>query len=175
MPGSSPRRGRSLTARAVALVAALVVGAPAKPASAQFSDPCQVRCALVLGASAYTIAIGTVVGYGRATRGYSTRDVPLAIWGTTFAVVVVGGMALSGNGERQERAVYASGIGALGGALVGLALGPAFGEGDRSSKLAAVLVGAAAGAVVSGVYGALSYGEGAAGARPATIGVRIPF
>ena len=158
----------------VALAAALLIGSPPAPASAQFSDPCDFPCALVLGASAYTVAIGTVVGYGRATRGYSTRNVALGVWVTSFVAVTGGGMALSGNGERQERAIYASGIGALGGALVGLALGPTFDETDRSGKLAAVLVGAAAGALVGGVYGALSY-DGGATAQPASIGVRIPF
>lgn len=163
-----------MTSRAVALVAALAMGAPAAPASAQFSDPCQFRCALVLGASAYTIAIGTVVGYGRATRGYSTRNIALGIWGTSFAAVAGGGMALSGNGERQERAVYASGLGAMAGALAGFAIGPTFEERDRSGKLAAVLVGAAAGALLGGVYGALSYDSGA-GPQPAQMGVSIPF
>jgi hypothetical protein len=163
-----------LTGRAVALVAALVTAASAAPASAQFSHPCDVPCALVLGASAYTVAIGTVVGYGRATRGYSTRGVALGIGVTSFVSVAGAGMALSGDGERQERAVYASGMGALGGALVGLALGPAFEETDGSAKLAAVLVGAGAGALIGGVYGALSY-DGATGTQPAAVGVRIPF
>src|SRR5690606_27286333 len=114
---------------AVAVAAALAMGAPALPASAQFSDPCDAPCALVLGASAYTVAIGTVVAYGRATGGYSTRDTPLAIWTTSFVAVAGAGIALSGNGERQQRAVYASGIGAAAGALTGLAIDAAMGEG----------------------------------------------
>lgn len=170
-----------MTARSAALAAALAVtvtisiSAAATPVSAQLSDPCDTPCALVLGASAYTVAIGTVVAYGRATGGYSTRGLPLAIWGTSFAAAVGGGLALGGNGERQERAVYASGIGAVAGALTGLALGTTTGEGDRSGKLSAVLIGAAAGALVGGVYGALSYDEGGGAVQPAEIGFRIAF
>ena len=164
-----------MTVRAAALAAALAIGSPTAPVSAQFSHPCDVPCALVLGASAYTVAMGTVVGYGRMARGYSTRNQPLAIWVTSFAVVAGGGMALSGNGERQERAVYSSGIGALGGGLAGLAVGSTFDERDTSAKLAAVMIGAAAGALAGGIFGALSYDEGDTGPQPAMIGLRITF
>lgn len=164
-----------MKARSVALAAALSIAAPAAPASAQFSDPCDVACALVLGASAYTVAIGTVVAYGRATGGYSTRNAALGIWSASFIAVAGGGMVLSGNGERQERAVYASGIGAIAGALTGLAVGSTLDRSDRSARLAAVLISAAAGTLVGGFYGALSYDEGGASAQPAQIGIRIPF
>jgi hypothetical protein len=101
-------------------------------------------------------ATGTVAALGRLTGGLSTTGQAVGTWGASFALVVGGGVALSGNGERQERAVYAAGIGSGVGAALGLALAAATDASDGSRLLASTLIGAAVGVLAGGVYGALS-------------------
>jgi hypothetical protein len=131
-----------------------------RTASAQLSDPCGATCGLVLGTTALTFATGTLVAYTRLTGGLSTPGEGLGVLGVGFATFVAGAVALGGNGERQERAVYGAGLGALVGSAVWLALERSRGESDGSRSLAASLMGAAAGALVGGVYGALSHEAG---------------
>jgi hypothetical protein len=159
---------------ALLLVAAVVLLAPA-PATAQFQEPCELACIGVLGATGFIAATGTAVAVGRITGGMSTVNRGLLVWGTSFTAVVGGGMALSGNGNRQERAVYAAGVGTLAGALTGLALEVVRTDGDGPRVLAGALMGAAAGAFVGGVYGALSYdGDDDSGPVP-LVTLTIPF
>jgi hypothetical protein len=159
-----------------ALLALAVVGAAqATPASAQFSDPCGVPCAGVLGATAFTAATGVLVGYGRLTGGVSTISEGLTVWGVSLAAFVGTGIALSGHGERQERAVYSAGIGSLAGSLLWLGIESTLDESDGARKVAAALMGAAAGALVGGVYGALSHEAGSTDSPVSLLSVRVPF
>jgi len=127
-------------------------------ARAQLSEPCGTRCGVVLGATAFTAATGTVVAYARITGGISTAKEGLGIWGAGFLTVVGGGIALQGDGGRQRRAVYASGLGAVAGSLVGLGIESVRAGSDDASRWAGALVGATVGTLVGGLYGALSYG-----------------
>lgn len=166
-----PNRRRRLSF----LVAAGIAFVPATPASAQFDEPCQLTCIGVLGVTSFVAATGASVAAGRITGGMSSVHQGLVVWGGTFAAVAGGGMALSENGERQERAVYAAGIGMVTGALVGLALQAARTDGSEPYLFAGALIGATAGAVVGGVYGALSYeADESAGSVP-LFSVTIPF
>lgn len=137
------------------LAMALSVAPPA--VSGQLSDPCATACGVVLGATAFTAATGTVVAYARASGGISTSAEGLGIWGAGFATVLGGGIALKGNGARQRRAVYGAGIGAVAGSLLGLGIESTRSSSDEASRLAAALVGAALGTLVGGVYGAVTY------------------
>lgn len=168
------RRGPS-RALAVLALAAAVVNAPLPiPVAAQLSSPCELTCGLVLGATGFTTATGALVAWGRTSGGVSNISEVAGVWGGTFLVFVGGGIALSGNGERQERAVYVAGIGALAGSLVGFAVASALDGGDRARKVAGALIGAAAGAVVGGVYGALSQDDEAGGGTP-LLQMSVPF
>lgn len=145
-------------------VAALIaVSCPADASAAAALSPpsqaadCKVACGLVLGLSSFTVATGTVVTWGRVTGGISTRSQGTAIWTVSFGASLAAGAALYG--EHRERAVFASGIGVVAGALVGFTLESLVGSNEPSTKLAATLIGAAVGAVAGGVYGALSYEE----------------
>jgi hypothetical protein len=91
----------------------------------------------------------------------------MVVWGATFTAVAGGGIVLSGNGARQQRAIYAAGIGTAAGALAGLAFEAARTGGDRPRVLAGTLIGATVGAIAGGVYGALTHDdEGRAGSVP---------
>ena len=140
----------------------LAVFGPLTPerAEAQFADPCATVCALTLGAAGAVAATGTVVAFGRLEGGMSTSSQGLWTWGMSYALFVGGGMALSGNGEQQERAVYAAAIGSAAGALAGLAFASIGGSSDGTRRFAGTLIGAAAGAIVGGVYGAVSHDDG---------------
>jgi hypothetical protein len=81
----------------------------------------------------------------------------LFVWGSTFVVVAGGGLALAGDGDRQERAVYGAGIGGAVGAALGLAVEAVRTGGDGSHLLSGALIGAGAGVLLGGVYGALSH------------------
>lgn len=141
-------------------VAMLILG-PLTPgsAAAQFSDPCGAACALTLGATGVVAATGSVAAFGRLGGGMSTSSQVLWTGGISYALVVGSGMALSGNGERQERAVYGAAIGSAAGALVSLGVAAIADRSDGTRLLAASLIGAAAGAVLGGVYGAVSHGD----------------
>ena len=166
---------RSGRPKGIGLSLALLAAVPPSHATAQLSTPCEATCAVVLGATGFTAATGALVAYGRHTGGVSTLSEGLTVWGTGLAVVLGGGLALSGNGARQERAVYAAGIGALAGGLVGLGVESALEESDGARKVAAALIGAAAGALAGGVYGALSQQEGEGGVQASLLSVRITF
>lgn len=159
-----------------AILVGLLLPAVAAPDEAlgQFSAPCGVECALTLGATGFTAATGTVVAIGRI-NGISTIRQGLWAWGTGFTVVVGGGIALSGNGARQRRAVYGAGAGSLSGAVLGLAIESVRTRGDGPRVLAGALVGAAVGSVVGGVYGALSYDEETASGPVPLFSVRLPL
>jgi hypothetical protein len=147
-----PRIGRASRV-AVVLLACI----PGTPASAQLSDPCGVTCGVVLGTTGVTFATGALVAYTRHTGGVSTPGEGLRVFAVGLATYVGGAFALSGNGARQERAVYGAGIGALAGSAVFLAIESTRAESDGSRKLAALLMGAAAGSLAGGVYSALSH------------------
>ena len=144
------------------------------PASAQLSRPCGATCGIVLGATGLTFATGTLVTYTRFTGGVGTPNEALRIFGVSFGAFVGGAVALSGNGERQERAVYSAGLGAVVGSIVWLALESSRGQSTGARRLAATLMGAAAGALAGGVYGALSY-DGDPLAPGASFSVSVPF
>lgn len=146
----------------VMVLAALFLAKP-DSATAQLSDPCEVACSLVLGLTGYAVATSTLVAWGRHTGGISTSSEGLWAWGAGFALTVGGGVALGGNGERQERAIYAAGLGVLAGAAVGLAVGSIRPGGDGANRWAATIIGAGAGALIGGLYGALSHDGRASG------------
>jgi hypothetical protein len=105
----------------------------------------------------------------------STVNQGLIAWGSTFTAVVGGGMALSGNGHRQERAVFSAGLGMLGGALTGFALESVRTRGDGPRVIAGSLIGASLGAIAAGVYGAVSYDEESVADPVPVLNVSIPF
>jgi hypothetical protein len=148
---------------------------PAPGASAQFEEPCGVACAGVLGAAAFVTATGASIGMGRGAGGLSSVNEGLLVWAGTFSAFVGGGIALSGNGERQERAIYAAGIGTMAGAVIGLALEAARSGADEPRVFAGALIGAAAGAVLAGVYGAVSYETGRGTGDMPLFSVRVPL
>jgi len=89
--------------------------------------------------------------------GYSNPRQGIIAWGSGFVVAAGAGMALSSDGERQQRAIRAAGIGALGGALAGLAVESIFGESTNATRIAATLIGAGLGVAVGGAVGAVTY------------------
>ena len=140
------------------LVVGLMVTA-VRPAEGQLSDPCSLECGLVLGATSFVFASGVATAVGRSSGGFTTTSSGIVAWTSGFVVALGGGIALAGNGERQERAIYSAGIGAVAGSLVGLAADSFSGDSSRATKVAATLVGAAAGALAFGVYGAATWDE----------------
>lgn len=153
---------------------------PAAPPASEVpaAADCRVRCGLVLGMTSFTVATGSVVTWSRITGGLQSPSQGTAIWTISFGASLATAVTLYG--PRRERAVYAAGLGAAAGALVGLTVEAVAGRGEGSTKLAATLMGAALGAVAGGVYGAFSGEEAAAGAAPAAqriplFDVRIPF
>jgi hypothetical protein len=145
-----------MTLRCAALAALALLAMPA-PARAQLSDPCGVECGVVLGAASFVVATGTAAAVGRARGGFSTTSQGIAAWSTGFVVAAGSGIALSGNGSRQERAVYAAGIGVLVGSLAGFAAGTLPDDGTPASRFASTLVGGALGALAGGVVGAATW------------------
>ncbi len=146
-----------------------------QPASveAQFSGPCQIRCGLVLGASSYAVGVGALVAWSRHTGGISSASEGTRIWASGVALTLGGGIALSGNGERQQRSVYASGVGLLAGSAAGLIAGSIRSDGDGARTVAVTLIGAGVGALIGGLYGAVSY-DGEAG-LPSTDTPPVPL
>jgi hypothetical protein len=130
---------------------------------AQLSDPCGAGCGVVLGATSFVVAQGTATAVGRARGGFSTTTQGIVAWGAGFALAAGGGIALSGNGERQERAVYAAGVGVLAGSLAGLTVGALSGDGGSARRVAATFVGGAIGALAGGVLGAITWDGDASG------------
>jgi len=116
----------------------------------------------VLGATGFAFATGTLVAFGRKSGGLSNAAEVAAVWGGSVVLFVGAGLALGENGGRQERAVYAAGVGTLAGSLLGLGVESVLGGGDGARKVGAALIGAALGALAGGVYGALSWDEGRA-------------
>ena len=143
-------------------------------ATAQFQEPCELRCIGVLGVSGFVAATGVSIGVGRVTGGMTTVNQGLIIWGSTITAVVGSGMALAGNGHRQERAVYAAGVGMLAGAATGFLVESLRTRADGPRVLAGVLIGASVGVIAGGVYGALSYDGEAADPVP-LMSISIPF
>jgi len=159
----------------VVLVAVAVgcAGTPV-PTLAQFSDPCELECIAVLGATSFVTATGVSVAAGRLTGGLTSMSHGLLLWGASFAAAAGGGMALSRSGERQERAVYAAGIGTLVGALAGGLLGTSLG-GDEARVISGTVMGAAAGALIGGVVGALTWSDGETGSTMPLFSIRLPI
>lgn len=174
----TPRRGAASATAALAVFVALLLSTP-RPASGQLTDPCDAWCGALLGANAFTFAMGTSVAVGRAAGGFHTVSAGGITWAASFSAAVAAGTALSGDGHRQRRAVRGAALGAAGGALAGLAIESISGS-TSTTRFAATLVGAAAGVVVGGVVGALTHegqasrGNPAAAAVPA-FSVSIPF
>ncbi len=110
-----------------------------------------------MGATGIAFATGALVAYTRLTGGVSTPGEGLEVFAVSLASFVGGSFALSGNGARQERAVFGAGLGALAGSAAFLAIESMRDESDGARKLAAALMGAAAGSLVGGVYGALTH------------------
>jgi hypothetical protein len=143
-------------------VTATVLALSPRPATAQFHEPCGLACIGVLTATSFVTATGAAVAAGRLTGGMSTVSQGLVAWGGAFAAMAGSAMALSGDGFRQERAVYGAGMGMLSGALAGLVL-------------AGTLIGAALGAVAGGVYGAISYDDKEASEPMPLLSIGISF
>ena len=157
------------------LLATSCLVVPATRAAAQFEEPCELACIGVLSATSFVTATGAAVAMGRLTGGMSTVNQGLVVWSGTFAAMAGGGMGLSGNGARQERAVYAAGIGLLSGAAAGLAIEALRTGGDEPRMLAGTLIGAALGAIAGGLYGAISY-DGEEDSQPIPLlTLSIPF
>jgi hypothetical protein len=95
------------------------------------------------------------------------------IWLGSFALAASGGLALGGDGARQERVVYASGLGLATGGVIGLAVGSAR-SGEPGDLLAVSLIGAGIGSLIGGVVGALTYERETSGAFP-VLTIRIPI
>jgi hypothetical protein len=134
-----------------------------REAAAQFTNPCDVTCAAALGATGAVAATGAVVAIGRLSGGVSTTAQAAWTWGASFAGVVGAGIALQRNGERQERAIYGAALGSAVGSLVSLGLTATGSRHDGARLLAASLIGASAGAILGGVYGAASYRDATSG------------
>lgn len=160
-----------MNGRAVAMLAACVFVAGAHHADAQFTDPCGAACALVMGASSVAFATGTATALGRLRGGYWTTGQGVRAWVGGFAVAAGAGIALSGDGDRQRRAVYGAGIGALGGAVGGWAIEALVGESSDATRLAGALVGSAVGVALGGAIGALTHDRPA---RAPSISLAIP-
>lgn len=159
------RRG-STVVLAAALLAAVPAGSP-DPLAAQLSDPCELSCGAVLGASAAGVGLGGLVAWARHTGGVSTTNEALLIVGAGFALALGGGISLAGNGNRQERAVHGSGIGLVGGAALGLSVAALVETFDAPRAYSAAVIGAGAGALIGGLIGALTYeGQSIAGGVP---------
>jgi hypothetical protein len=165
-----------LSTTACKVLAVLALGSVCGPtrAAAQFSDPCEIGCIAVLGATSFVTATGISVAAGRITGGLTSVNHGLLLWGASFAATAGAGMALSGNGERQERAVYAAGLGTLAGGLAGGLLAISLG-GDEAHVISRTLVGAAAVALIGGVVGALSWSEEEGGGATPLFSVRLPL
>lgn len=168
-------RGRATWLPIVVLVAMTT----AAPSEAGAATDCQFGCGVVLGLTSFTVATGTVAAWSRVTGGISNPGQGRTMWALGFVATVGAGAAIPE--ARRERAVYAAGIGAAAGALVGFTLESLTGSGEGPTKVAATLIGAAAGALVGGVYGALSH-ESEAGTMPLPdshptplVGFRISF
>jgi len=135
---------------------ALGIGGSPSDAAGQFSHPCGLECAVVLGAVSVTFATGATAAIGRLEGGYHTAPQAATVWIIGFTAAGVGGTALSVRGVRQRDGIYGAAIGAIGGAVVGLAAEAFIGHGTSSTRWAASLIGAAAGVLVGGAVGALS-------------------
>lgn len=145
----------------------LVAVAIAFPSStqAQLSEPCEIRCGLVLGSTAFVVGTSALVAWGRMTGGVSTSKEAAVAWGAGFAITLGGGVALGTEGVRQERAVYGAGLGAAVGAASGLIVSAVLQQAGRPRErrthiVAATLVGAGIGALAGGIYGAISAEDG---------------
>jgi hypothetical protein len=134
-----------------------------RESEAQFSEPCAAVCALTLGVTGVAAGTGIAVAVGRLSGGLSTTTSGALALGAGFAVVVGAGVALQGQGARQERAVYSAAIGAAAVSLTSLGVAALSGRGDGASLLASSLIGAAVGALAGGLYGALSHESGSPG------------
>lgn len=166
------RRARAMWACGSVLLA--LAPAPT-PVAAQLEAPCRLGCAAVLGATSFVTATGISIAAGRMSGGLSSMSQGLFIWGASFAAVAGSGMALSGNGERQERAVYAAGLGTLAGGLLGGTLEAARTGGDEAHVISGALIGAAAGALVGGAVGALTYDGKRTGEAVPMFTLRLPL
>jgi len=89
--------------------------------------------------------------------GFSNPRQGIIAWASGFVAATGGGMLLSGNGDRQQRAVYGAGLGALGGALAGLTAESLFGQSTSATRLAATLIGAGLGVAIGGTIGAMTH------------------
>lgn len=172
---SLPRVSRMVPGIGAALttLVLLVVGSALSPRSAtgQFAEPCAVTCGLTLGAVSFVFATGASTAVGRAKGGYTTTRQGITTWSVGFLASAGAGMALSGNGARQERAVYGAALGAVGGSVAGL-LVESLGESTGATRLAAALIGAAVGVVAGGVVGAATLdASGDDGIDPALVSV----
>jgi hypothetical protein len=179
----SPRPGATALAALLAGALPFLASTP-HGASAQLTDPCGAGCGVLLGASAVSFAIGTSVAVGRSVGGFQTMAASRTVWATSFTAVMAGGVALSGDGHRQQRAVRGSALGAVGGALAGLAVESLTEDSTPTTRFAAALIGAAAGVLVGGAIGALTH-EGSSDPPDSfapelrvgspTFSVRVPF
>lgn len=158
----------------IALLCGATLSADASPARAQLSDPCSIECGLVLGATSFVFASGVATAVGRTSGGFTTTSSGIVAWTSGFVVGLGSGIALAGNGERQERAIYSAGIGAVAGSIVGLAADSFSGDSTPATRVAAALVGAAAGALAFGVYGAVTWDESDPGATLPLASFSVP-
>ncbi|MDX1495789.1 MAG: hypothetical protein R3253_17090, partial [Longimicrobiales bacterium] len=110
-------------------------------------------------------ATGVTTAVGRLEGGYTTKPGVIVTWSAGFVVAAGAGLALHGDGGRQRRAVYGSAIGAVGGALAGLAVESLVGESTEATRWAASLIGGGVGVLAGGIIGAAGY-EGPATPGP---------
>jgi hypothetical protein len=143
----------------IPLVCTALLASATGRTSGQEAAHCRFACGLVLGASAFTVGTGVAVAEGRLSGGLHSSGQALTLWGLGAGVTLASGLALSEESDRQRRAVYASGIGTVAGALLGFAARELGIGGEDANTPAAALIGAAAGALVAGVYGALSWDD----------------
>ena len=117
------------------------------------------------------------MAWARTKGGVATTREAAWIWGAGFSMTIAGGVALSGNGERQERAVYASGLGVLAGAAAGWLVGSLGSSDDGPRVLAATLVGAGAGALLGGLVGGATYDASGGNSLPSltVLSLRLPL
>jgi hypothetical protein len=126
-----------------------------------------------LGFTSFTVATGLAVAHGRVSGGLTEPVDGLLTWGAGFTLTLGLAVALAGEPDRQERAVYAATLGTVAGAVTGLTLETLGLGGEEPAGLAAALIGAAVGGLVGGAYGALTHDDD--GPAPGSFQAGLPF
>ena len=173
------RRRLQNTGRGTAVLVALVLSQTSGTA-AQLSDPCGAACGLLLGSSSIIVATGTTAAVGHARGGFRGTREAAVIWTPVLVVTAGAGLALSGDGARQRRAVRAAALGSVVGLVTGFAIASTSGEATDASRIVATLLGGAVGALAGGVVGAVTHDDSGQDPSPPSfetsiVSVRIPL